>query len=242
MILRVPRIAPVLLAAAPAFGQIPDTFTNLKVFPKDIPKARLVEAMKGFVSATGLRCDGCHMGGPALDEINFPSDGKETKRTARAMMAMVRAINDDHIARLDRAKDVRVVCATCHHGVSKPVLLDRLLAATVREKGLDAAVARYRDLRRAYYGRAAYDFGEPTLNAAAQELLADGKAKEAIGLVELNLEFGAHEVSTYNVLADARLAAGDRPGAVAALRKAVEIEPKADFLKKKLERLEKPGP
>ena len=236
------RLALLLLCASPALGQIPETFTNLQVFPKDIPRGQLVEEMKGFTSATGLRCEGCHVGGPALETINFASDDKETKRTARAMVTMVRAINGDHIARLGRAKGVSVVCATCHHGVSKPALLDKLLLATVSEKGLDAAVAAYRDLRRVYYGRAAYDFGERTLNGAAQSLLADGKAKEAIALLELNLEFGAREATTYNALSDARLAAGDRPGAVSALRKAVEIEPKAEFLKKKLERLEKIGP
>lgn len=237
MILR--RLVLPLLFASTAPGQIPDSFSNLRFFPKDIPKARLVEEMKSFTLATGLRCDGCHVGGPGLDTIDFASDEKETKRTARAMLAMVRAINDDHVGRLGRAKDVKVVCATCHHGVSKPALLEKLLAATVREKGLDAAVATYRELRRTYYGRAAYDFGEATLNTAALSLIAEGKAKEAVRLVELNLEFGAREALTYHVLSDARLTAGDRPGAIAALKTAVEMDPKADFLRKKLERLEK---
>src|SRR5262245_25236351 len=47
-------IAAIGVAAAPAAGQIPDKFTNLKVLPKDTPKPKLVETMRGFSNALGV--------------------------------------------------------------------------------------------------------------------------------------------------------------------------------------------
>ncbi len=237
-------VALFLVLASPAAAQIPDTFRNLQVFPKEIPKAQLVEEMRRFSMSTGLRCEGCHTGkgGPGLEGMDWASDEKETKRTARAMLKMVRAINGEHLARLGRPKPLEVTCATCHRGVARPVPLEDLVVAAVREKGLEAGLAAYRDLRAAQYGRAAYDFGERTLLRAAQTLLAEGKAKEAVGLVELNLSVGAKEAYTHVALADARLAAGDRPGAIQALRKALEIDPKSEPARRKLEALEKPEP
>ncbi|HXV14001.1 MAG TPA: c-type cytochrome, partial [Candidatus Krumholzibacteria bacterium] len=48
--------------AVPAPAQIPDTFTNLKVLPKDIQKAELVGIMRGFSMALNVRCTHCHKG------------------------------------------------------------------------------------------------------------------------------------------------------------------------------------
>lgn len=234
-------LALVLFAVVPALGQIPDTFQNLQVFPKDIKKPQLIEAMKRFSSATGLRCEGCHVGkgGPALEAMEWASDAKEEKKTARVMLKMTKAINDEYISKLGRAKEVRVSCATCHHGVPKPGLLDEIVVRTAREKGIDAAIASYRELRTKHYGSGAYDFSEKTLNVAAQELLGEGKGKEAAALLDVSVEYGAKEARTYALLSDARLAAGDKPGALAAIKKAVELDPSAEWAKKKLEKLEK---
>jgi len=60
------------------------------------------------------------------------------------------------------------------------------------ENGGEAAVAQYRELRKEYYGRQAYDFGEETLiNASAP--IATGKPDDAVALLKLNLEF--YEIS-----------------------------------------------
>ena len=75
-------------------GQIPDTFTNLKVLPKDISKDRLVDIMKSFTHSLGVRCNYCHEGGEGqpLSTYNFQTDKKTTKQTARIMMNMVKDI------------------------------------------------------------------------------------------------------------------------------------------------------
>ena len=49
-----------LLSAAAAGAQIPDKFENLQVLPKDIPKDQLVQTMRSFANALGVRCVHCH--------------------------------------------------------------------------------------------------------------------------------------------------------------------------------------
>ena len=56
-----PVLAATLLDASPSPAQVPDKFENLKVFPEDIAKAELVEAMRQFCFALGVRCTHCHV-------------------------------------------------------------------------------------------------------------------------------------------------------------------------------------
>jgi hypothetical protein len=52
--------------------------------------------------------------------------------------------------------------------------------------GADSAVRAYRALRERYYGRAAYDFGEASLNVAAFRLGRERHFTEAFALLDLN--------------------------------------------------------
>ncbi len=108
-----------------AAAQLPDKFTNLKVLPADISKAELVETMKGFTRALGVRCTACHVGeeGKPLTTYDFPSDERRMKQNARIMLLMVREINQKSIARVQlegEAKPVTVTCYTCHRGQKQP--------------------------------------------------------------------------------------------------------------------------
>ena len=76
--------------ASPASAQIPQTFTNLQVLPKDIPRAQLVSTMRGFAGALGVRCTHCHVGPDDLQGMDFATDEKESKKIARTMLRMVR--------------------------------------------------------------------------------------------------------------------------------------------------------
>ena len=55
-------LAPLLLmlSAPTLLAQIPDSFENLKVFPKDIGKEELVGQMRDMSAALGVRCTFCH--------------------------------------------------------------------------------------------------------------------------------------------------------------------------------------
>lgn len=119
-----------LLPALVVEPQIPQRFENLQVLPPDIPRRELVETMKGFTAALGVRCQHCHVGeGDDLSTFDFPADTKPEKRAARVMIEMVRAINRDHLPRLKEAAGeemageeapARVTCATCHRGEPEP--------------------------------------------------------------------------------------------------------------------------
>jgi photosynthetic reaction center cytochrome c subunit len=103
---------------------VPPDPTNLKVFPKTIPKADLVAAMKGFAMSLGVRCEFCHVGeGNDLSAFDFASDEKRQKRNARVMLQMVADLNqklgDIPEPRVDGAP--AVTCYTCHRGEKKPL-------------------------------------------------------------------------------------------------------------------------
>jgi hypothetical protein len=107
-------------------------------------------------------------------QLDFPADDKETKKTARVMLQMVApTINHDYISKRSTQPPIRVQCVTCHHGLTQPRTLNSVLAEAIDQKGVDAAMSLYRDLRQKYYGTGQYDFGETPLNQLCESLLAD---------------------------------------------------------------------
>jgi tetratricopeptide (TPR) repeat protein len=181
-----------------AFAQWPpDSITNLQVLPEDIAFRRLVDIMSGFTRALGVRCSFCHVGeeGTPLSRYDFASDDKPTKRKAREMLRMVRAINTQFLAGLeDRlAPPIDVRCVTCHGGVRQPRLLEDIVVLAYRQGGLDTALARYRQLRDEYYGRAAYDFGAVPLTEAAGRI-QEVSLSDAVAVLALNVEMNPSSV------------------------------------------------
>ena len=163
--------------SAPATAQIPDTFTNLEYFPKEITQGQLLERMKSFSFALGVRCEFCHDGPtPArLSEIDFPSDKRQTKRTARIMLRMVDDINGKYLTTLGKevAELVRIDCVSCHRGQSRPRLIEDVLAETLEKDGFQGMVATYEELRERYYGQHTYNFSERMLIEFSGTLVAE---------------------------------------------------------------------
>ena len=230
----------ILFAAGTATAQVPDKFTNLQVLPKDIPKPELTSMMRGFAFALNVRCNYCHAqkkDGPGMD---FASDEKETKKTARVMLQMVAAINHDYIAKLpaETPAPVQVQCVTCHHGLAQPRTLNSVLAETIDAKGIDAAVTQYGELRKKYAGGAQYDFGETSLNQLTESLLAQKKNKEALTIMELSFATNHPDtVWSYHMLATAHEANGREAEALADYKKVLELHPDDDWAKQQIETL-----
>jgi len=170
-----------LLAITPAVAQVPDKFTNLQVLPKDISKNDLQATMRSFAFALNVRCPYCHAQ-KADTTMDFPSDDKDTKKTARVMLQMLAAINRDYVSKIGKPAPVQVECATCHRGLTQPRLLNAVLAETIEKQGIDGAVKQYHDLRSQYYGTGQYDFGETPLNQLTESLLAKEKNREAVAI------------------------------------------------------------
>jgi hypothetical protein len=93
-----------------------DQFKNIQVL-KDIPASHLIATMRLFSTSLGVGCNFCHViergAPPQMDK-----DDKDTKKKARDMIKMVRAINQN-----DFEGKMVVSCATCHRGNPKPLLI-----------------------------------------------------------------------------------------------------------------------
>ena len=98
--------------------QAVDVFMNIKQY-KGVTAERLLRIMEfGFSRSLGVTCTHCHVPG------EWESDEKGAKDTARAMSAMVSAINNEYlknIATLNSANP-SVNCTTCHRGQKRPAL------------------------------------------------------------------------------------------------------------------------
>jgi tetratricopeptide (TPR) repeat protein len=219
------------LASAPpsarAQGRFPpDSFTNLKVLPKNIDRQTLISTMRGFAQALGVRCAYCHAAprdDAPLDSIDFASDKKRTKKAARAMLHMVMHINDEHLKDVPDRPEPHVVvrCATCHRGVARPRLLDDTLGLVLADSGIDAAMRRYRELRDRYYGSGAYDFREGVLLDMGRSETRAGRLDNAIGLLQLDAEFNPTSAFVLVALGDAQRQKGDTAAALASYRGAL---------------------
>jgi tetratricopeptide (TPR) repeat protein len=222
-----------------ASAQMPEKFTNLQYFPKDISRDDLMATMRGFSFSLSVRCQYCHAGKEGDGQkTDFASDEKETKKTARAMLRMVEAINQQYITKLESKTSRRVECVTCHHGLSKPVAMNALLAETIEKKDVDAAIALYRDLRKRAYGSGQYNFGETPLNQLTESLLKQHKTKEAAAIMELNVEVNTPpSMWTYNLLAMSHAANKETEKAKADFQRILELDPQNEFARKQLEEL-----
>ncbi len=240
MTLTLSLCAVAILFAVPAGAQIPRKFTNLQVLPEDIERRALINTMRGFAGALGVRCDHCHVGENAdtLEDFDFASDDKETKRVARAMMRMTREINDTLLPKTGRENLLTVSCATCHHGVEKPQELREILAAELDEGGVEGVGKRYHELHEKYYGKGVYNFGEYTLTSLA-ERVARGRRDPATALALLDLNAELHPESAYTFVMKSRIQAriGARDDALRSAERALEIKPDDAWARNQLERL-----
>ena len=237
------RLAVVFLLANLASAQVPDKFTNLQVFPKDIQKEKLVAIMRNFSLSLGVRCQYCHEE-TADHKTNFASDEKDEKATARVMLRMVQSINADYIKKLGPAA-IEVRCVTCHRGIPLPQPINEALRATIEKKDVNAAIAQYKDLKSKYYGSAAYDFTETPLNQLAEALLQEHRAKDAAAIMEMNVAenpkvSGRNAGWTYSVMAMAHAQAGEKEKAKADLEHILQIDPNNKWAKDELDKLAKP--
>jgi len=235
----------VLGMAAPSGAQTPQppwTGDNLQYFPNDISRPRLVQRMREFSFALGVRCQYCHAGGDGVsfEGVSFASDDKVAKVKARAMLRMVDQLNDVILAQLPSRAEPRVVvgCATCHHGLALPKSLQTTMIETIEAQGVPAAIAKYRELRQeALLGR--YDFGQWEINEAARRLDEAGKSEAAIAIVEMNGEFFPESAAIDILIADLHRRNGDTDQAIRRYRAALAKSPDNSVAKQRLAELEK---
>jgi tetratricopeptide (TPR) repeat protein len=220
-------------AAAPS----QNGFTNLQVWPKDTPRAVILNFMNAFDRSLGIECSYCHV---QLDgKFDFASDDKREKRVARKMILLRDSINVALPAIVEKpvgagptsgegrpGAPTRVLCASCHHGLPVPAPLGDAISEAEKSGGATAGLARFRELRARFYGGQQYDFTEYALVGIANAALNGKRPDDALTYLQANLEYFPRSSMTYQAMAQARNAKGDKPGAVRDLEKAVELDPK----------------
>lgn len=226
----------------PAAGQFPpDSVVNLQVLSEDMTPRQVINVMRGFAMGLGVRCEHCHVGEPGqpLASFDFVSDEKPTKKKARDMLRMVTAINGEHLANLTAPSDppIEVTCATCHHGLNKPVTLVDELMSVYEEGGVDTALERYRALRERYYGSWTYDFTELSLSFLAQGIAQREDYDGAIAVLELNREHFPESSAIYLGLASMYEEKDDIELAIQHAEKSIELNPRNPVAQRLLRQL-----
>ena len=224
-----------------AHAQIPEQFQNLQVLPAGIARDSLVQIMRGFSFALGVRCQYCHAGGDGISfvGVKFDSDDKATKRTARFMIQMVDSLNRSVLAALPSRSDPPVVvqCVTCHRGLSKPTTLEAVLRKTIEQSGVDSAIRQYRGLRERVALNGYFDFTEWRINELARHLVAANKIPEAIAILEMNGEFNPNSASIPFELGELYRQRGEKDKAIASFQKALQVNPQNQQARQRLTEL-----
>ena len=222
----------------------PENPRNIQVLPKDWPGKRLQPVMIGFTRALGVRCSYCHKGeeGKPLSTYDFASDENPNKDRAREMLRMLGDIND-HLNKIQPSGDKRVNmwCHTCHHGRPRPMTLEEELAEQYRNKGLPAALDDYAELKKKFYGRSAYDFGEGSLNAFGYTVLQNKDTAGAIQVFKLNATSFPESPNVWDSLGEAYMKSGDPKNAQSNYEKALTLDPNNRNAKEMLKKLQEPA-
>jgi CubicO group peptidase (beta-lactamase class C family) len=113
-----------------------------------------------------------------------------------------------------------------------------VIEKTIAEKGIEAGIAQYRDLKAKQ--SATYDFAEPELNRLGYQLLRSGKPKEAIEIFKLNVEAYPKASNTYDSLAEAYMTINERELSLQNYKKSLELNPNNKNAADIIKRLEKP--
>lgn len=106
----------------------------------------------------------------------------------------------------------------------------------IKEKGIEAGVAEYRQLKSSQ--TSIYDFAEPELNRLGYQLMAAGKTKEALEIFKLNVEAYPQGFNTYDSLAEAYANLNQRDLAVQNYKKSIELNPNNTSAVEALKKLE----
>jgi len=98
------------------------------------------------------------------------------------------------------------------------------LSAAIASSGIDQAANQYHDLKAV--GPAIYNFDESELNTLGYKLIRADKFKEAVRILQLNVEAYPQSSNVYDSLAEAYMDDGNKPQAIANYQKSLQLNPK----------------
>ncbi len=226
----------------------PNGFTNLQVWPTDTPRAVVLNFMNAFDRSLGVECSYCHVQNNG--RFDFASDEKREKRVARKMILFRDSINVELAAIVDKpvtagptsvearpGAPTRVLCASCHHGLPVPVPLGEVISESEKAGGVNAGLAKFKELRGKFYGGQQYDFTDYALVGIANTALNQKRPDDAMKYLQANLEYFPKSSQTYQAMAQVKNAKGDKPGAIKDLETAVQLDPQNNQAKNQLQQM-----
>jgi hypothetical protein len=92
---------------------VEQTAKNIKVL-NGMPSSKLFPVMNFFSDSLGVRCTYCHV--QEGEKLDFASDAKPEKETAREMIKMTQAVNKESFG-----GNNAITCFTCHRGQTRVV-------------------------------------------------------------------------------------------------------------------------
>jgi tetratricopeptide (TPR) repeat protein len=147
---------------------------------------------------------------------------------AKAAEMVGLAVDDERLEAYHRANIERFWRQLKENGAA-------LVEQTLNEGGLEAAIARYDELRRQPEGEVT--FSENDFNALGYRLLFDQQVEAAIAIFELNVEAYPESWNVYDSLGEAHMVRGDRDRAIELYRRSLELNPENGNAATMLERL-----
>lgn len=115
--------------------------------------------------------------------------------------------------------------------------ISEVLAQTILDKGIEAAVAQYNELKSA--SPDSYNFRESQLNSLGYQLLQAGKNKEAIEILKLNIASYPDSYNVYDSMGEAYMMNGDNTLAIENYKRSLELNPDNQNAAEMLKKLEK---
>jgi uncharacterized membrane protein len=113
---------------------------------------------------------------------------------------------------------------TIKRAFDKRKSISQTLSRTIASGGIDEAAKQYHDLKAV--APAIYNFDEDELNTLGYQLIHAKKFKEAIRILQLNVEAYPQSSNTYDSLAEAYMDDGNRQQAIANYQKSLQLDPK----------------
>src|SRR5262249_42607570 len=111
------------------------------------------------------------------------------------------------------------------------------LAETIVSRGVDATIARYRELKG--MNSVGYTFDENALIPLGFALLQKNRISDAIAIFQLNVEEYPKSGNAYDSLADAYAKDGQKQKAIANYRQSLKLDPKNQNAADQLRELER---
>jgi uncharacterized membrane protein len=113
------------------------------------------------------------------------------------------------------------------------------LSGTIASNGIDQAAKQYHELK-ATAAPSTYNFDESELNALGYQLIRANKFKEAIRILQLNVEAYPRSGNVYDSLGEAYMDDGNKPLAIANYQKSLQLNPKNGGAVQMLQKLNAP--